>query len=100
MSGYSLISIAHAASQTTAAAFGTVINPILSNVVNPAIELAFAVAVIVFTYGVLQMVFHGTDAEAHKQGRWAILGGVIGMVIMTCAWGIIYLIANSVQTFR
>ena len=98
MSGFSLISIAHA--DTATDAFGKVINPIVDQVIFPIVELAFAVALIVFVYGVLKLVFHGTDAEAHKEGRWAILGGVIGMTIMTCAWGIIYVIGNTVQTFK
>jgi hypothetical protein len=77
-----------------------ILSKVLDNVVSPLVELAFAVALIVFVYGVLQMVFHKTDADAHKQGRNSILWGVVGMFIMTCAWGIIYLISNTVATFR
>lgn len=83
-----------------AAAFGNVLSPIVTNIINPLIALAFAVAIVVFTYGVIQLIINKTDAEAHTKGRWAILGGVIGMFLMLSAWGIIRLISNTVMEFR
>lgn len=85
------------AAAVDSAAFGKVLDPIIAHVVNPVIELMFVVAVIVFVYGVLQMVLHSNDAEAHKKGRMSILGGVAGMFIMMSAWGIIYLISNTIK---
>lgn len=80
-------------------AFGNVLDPIVSNVVIPIVTLAFAVAVVVFVYGIIQMILHPTDAEAHRKGRWSMLSGVIGMFIMLGAWGIIYLISNTLKQF-
>lgn len=101
MSGaFDLILTANAATQPAVAAFGTVMQPIITYVLNPVLELAFAVAGAVFVYGVLKLVFHGTEEGAHTEGRWAILGGLIGMFLMTCAWGIIYVISNTVNQFR
>jgi len=85
---------------TNVTAFGNVLNPIISYVVNPIVGLAFAVAVVVFVYGVIQMITHSTDAEAHSKGRMSMLSGIIGMAIMVCAWGIIYVIANTVKQFN
>lgn len=84
---------------TNISAFGQTINPIITNLVNPVIMLLFAVAVVAFVFGVLQMVFNKTDAEAHTKGRWAMLGGVVGMFIMISAWGIINLVSNTVKQF-
>ncbi len=96
----SLVSEAHAQAATSnVAAFGNVLNPIITNIVNPIVKLAFAVAVVVFVYGVIQMILNKTDAESHKKARWSMLGGLIGMVIMVCAWGIVYLVANTVKGF-
>ena len=80
-------------------AFGRVVNPIMEHVVNPLIGLAFAVAVIVFAYGVLQMVFKEPGSEGHDKGKASILWGAVGMAIMLSAWGIIYLISNTVNQF-
>jgi len=78
-------------------AIGNTLNPIITNIVDPLLALLFAVAIVVFVYGVLQMVFHRTDAEAHEKGRWSILGGVVGMFIMVSAWALINLVANTVR---
>ena len=78
-----------------AAKFNNVVNPILTNIVNPLIYLAFAVATIVFFIGVAQLIWGGV--ESRKTGKMSILGGIIGMFIMLSAWGIINLVSNTVQ---
>ncbi len=75
-------------------AFGNVLNPIISNIIQPVVGLMFAVAIVVFAYGVFQPVWGGE--EARKAGKLSMLGGIIGMFIMMSAWGIIYVIANTV----
>jgi hypothetical protein len=86
---------AHAALDMTA--FGNVINPIIANVVYPALELLFGVALIVFIWGVLQLVIHGADEEAIKKGKYTIAYGLLGIFIMVSAWGIVYLISNTIK---
>jgi zinc transporter ZupT len=80
-----------------AEALGGVLNPIITHIVNPIVQLMFAVAVVVFTYGVFQMIWNKTDADGHTKGRNSMVGGLIGMFIMLSAWGIIYLISNTVK---
>lgn len=82
-----------------AQALGGVLDPIITNIVDPIIELMFAVAVVVFAYGVFQMIWNKTDADGHTKGRNSMVGGIIGMFIMLSAWGIINLIANTVKGF-
>lgn len=91
---YSIVPQAFA--KVDAAAFGSVLDPIIANVVNPVVMLVFAVAIVVFVYGVFQVVWGGE--EARKKGKMSMIGGIIGMFIMMSAWGIIYLIANTVKT--
>jgi hypothetical protein len=74
--------------------------PIVANVINPLIGLAFAVAVFMFAYGVIQMIMHETGDEARTKGKWTMIGGVIGMTIMLSAWGIIGLVSNTVGQFK
>ena len=81
-------------------AFGKVVDPIIANIVNPIVELMFAIGLIVFVFGVIEMIINGDDAAARTKGRNHMLGGVIGMFIMMSAWGIIYLVASTVGTFR
>lgn len=93
----SIVPTAYAA--VDAAAFGKVLDPVISNVVMPLVELAFAVAVFFFAYGAAQFILHQTDADARKKGGMAIMGGLIGMLIMISAWGILYLVSNTVKQF-
>jgi len=85
---------AHAAVDT--AVFGNVISPVITHVVNPVVMLMFAVGLIVFAYGVLQLVW-SQDGEARERGKHAMWGGLIGMFIMLSAWGIIYLVSNTIK---
>ncbi len=57
----------------------------------------FAIAIVVFAYGVFQVVWGGE--ESREKGKKSMLFGVIGMFIMMSAWGIIYLVANTVKSF-
>ena len=90
----SLFPYANAAVDPTA--FGNVVDPIITAVVYPVVELMLMVALIVFIYGIVKMIINGDDAEARKEGRQVMLYGVIGLFIMLSAWGIVYVIANSI----
>ncbi|OHA24113.1 MAG: hypothetical protein A3B11_01280 [Candidatus Taylorbacteria bacterium RIFCSPLOWO2_01_FULL_44_26] len=57
----------------------------------------FAVGVVVFAYGIFEMIWKGGDPAAREQGRNHMLGGIIGMFIMISAWGIIYLVSNTLK---
>ena len=91
------VKYAQAASTIDATAFGNAVNPIIKNIVDPAIELMFAVAILVFAYGVLQLIWGGE--EARGKAKASMLSGIIGIFIMSVAWGIVYLVANSVKQF-
>jgi hypothetical protein len=58
----------------------------------------FAVAVVVFVYGVFQVIWGEPGGEAHDRGKKSMWGGLIGMFIMLSAWGIINLVANTVNS--
>ncbi len=89
------ISIAEAAVDTTA--FGNLVNPIIKVIVYPIIELMFGLAVLYFVYGALQFILHGSDETARSKGKLTMVWGSVGIFIMVSAWGIIYLISNTVK---
>jgi len=86
-----------AASTVNATTFGNAINPVIVNIVDPIIEFMFALAVVVFAYGVLKLIWGGEDDR--KQAKASMLSGVIGIFIMMAAWGIVYLVSNTVKQF-
>ena len=77
--------------------FGNTVAPIITNILYPLIELMFGVAVLVFAWGVLQLVLHGADETAREKGKSTILWGSVGLFIMISAWGIVYLVSNTIK---
>jgi uncharacterized membrane protein len=90
----SLVPIAYA--RVDMGVFAKAIDPIVSNIINPVIGLLFVIGVVVFAYGIFEMIWKGGDPDARTVGRNHMIGGVIGMFIMLSAWGIINLIANTI----
>ena len=61
-------------------------------ILNPLITLGFAVAMVVFLWGIFQFIRNPADAENRKTGQKNIMWGLIGLVIMFSAFGIIKII--------
>lgn len=81
-------------------AFGNTVKPLITEIVYPVVELLFGIGVIVFIWGIVEMIINGESSEAREKGRMHMLGGVIGMAIMLSAWGIIHLISNTLMSFK
>lgn len=88
--------LSHAHAQVDATAFGNVVNPIIANIVNPIVELMVGVGVLVFVWGIVEMIIHADDPDARSTGKRHMLGGIFGMFIILAAWAIVYLVANTV----
>ncbi|MFZ2167349.1 MAG: hypothetical protein WAV50_00595 [Minisyncoccia bacterium] len=69
------------------------LNDFLSKVVveilNPIILLLAASAFVVFLWGVFEFIAHAGDSAKRETGRSAILWGIVGLVIIFGAYGII-----------
>ena len=66
---------------------------IINDVLVPVL---FAVAFIVFIYGVAKAyIFSGGDSEAVSQGHRLILWGLIALVVMISLWGLVNVVANT-----
>ena len=64
-------------------------------ILNPLILLAFAVASIVFFWGVLQFIASETSDDNREKGKRKIFWGLFGMFIMISAYGLIRLITGT-----
>jgi hypothetical protein len=64
-------------------------------ILNPIIRLAFAVALIVFFWGIVQFINSETADSKRDEGKKKIFYGLLGMFIMFSAYGLIRLILNS-----
>lgn len=73
----------------------TFLNKINSAILNPLIGLVFAVATIVFIYGLVEFIRSETADKAREAGKKKILYGLLGMFIMFSAYGLIHLILGT-----
>lgn len=67
-------------------------------IVTPLLTLLFAVAFIVFVWGVFQYFIYQSDSSERGTGAQHILWGVIGMAIMLSAYGIINFVISTLNT--
>ena len=65
-------------------------------IMKPVIWLLFAVAFLMFVYGILQFI-RNIDSDSEREiGKRNMIYGVIGMVIMVSVFGIINIIAGTI----
>lgn len=67
------------------------------NIINGIlVPIIFALAFIVFLYGVAKAyIFSGGSEEGVKQGHRLILWGLIGFVVMISLWGLVNVVATT-----
>lgn len=64
-------------------------------ILNPLIGLAFAVATIVFLFGIFQFIMSETADSARETAKKKILYGLLGMFIMSSAYGLIHIVLGT-----
>ncbi|MFO0718813.1 MAG: hypothetical protein U0522_02190 [Candidatus Paceibacterota bacterium] len=74
----------------------TLLNKIISVILQPIVVLMFVVALMVFFWGIVQFINTSNTDDGREKGKRNILWGVVGMFIMFSVYGIIHII---LQTF-
>jgi uncharacterized membrane protein YidH (DUF202 family) len=64
-------------------------------IVNPIIQVVFAVAIIIFVYGVFEFVRGADNPEVRKQGQQHMLWGILGLTIMIAVFTIIRILLST-----
>jgi Type IV secretion system pilin len=75
-----------------------IIKNVNTNIVNPLIYLALAVAVVIFLWGLVSYFQNIDNSEERAQGIRHMIYGVIGLVIMISFKAIITIIKNVIGT--
>ncbi len=71
------------------------LNRINDLILNPVIRLAFAVALLVFFWGIVQFINSETADSQRAKGQKKILYGLLGIFVMVSAYGIIRFILST-----
>lgn len=74
-----------------------IISRLIDNIIQPMVALLFAIALLVFFWGVFQMIRGAESEDAIKTGKRHLLWGIVGLVIMFGAEGIITIIKGTLQ---
>jgi hypothetical protein len=72
------------------------LNSINEVILNPIIMLAFAIAFLVFIWGIFQFIASETSDAKRTEGKKKILYGLIGMLIMFSAYGLVRVILGTI----
>ena len=72
------------------------VEKIKSVIIQPIISLLFALALVVFLFGVTEYILGATSSEKRITGTKHIAWGLIGMAIMAMAYGILVVIKNTI----
>jgi len=73
----------------------TVLLKINFYIINPAIRILFALAFLIFVWGIIQYTLKRDSVDAKEQGRQHIMWGLIGLAIMTSVFFIIRVITRT-----
>lgn len=65
------------------------------HILNPTILLLFAIATVVFLWGLVQFLASAESDDARSLGKRKIVYGLIGMFIMMAVLGIIQILLNT-----
>ncbi len=91
LTGGAMIAPLLASAQT----IGDLLGKIKTGVINPLIGLLFVTATLVFLWGVLNYVIgiYGDEKKLDEAKR-TMAWGLIGLLVMSSAWGIVRLLCN------
>lgn len=74
----------------------TFLDKIKAAILYPFISLLLAMAILLFLWGVFQMIYNAANSEARENGRRHILFGLIGIVVMLSAMTLLRIAGNTV----
>jgi ethanolamine transporter EutH len=66
-----------------------------AKIINPLIELSFIIALVVFLWGVFQLIRGANNEEARSKGKEHMLWGFVGFIIMFGVFGIINILTRT-----
>lgn len=75
----------------------TLMNSITKVIINPLIVLIFALAVVIFVYGLVRYLISPDSEEVRKSSKSSMFWGLVGIFIMVSVYSIIKIIINTIS---
>ena len=70
------------------------ISNIKAYILNPIIGFMFAVAVVMFIYGIVEWIWDGDNEEKVEVGKKHMIWGIIGIFVMLGVYGILNILSG------
>ena len=70
------------------------ISNIKDYILNPIIGFMFAVAVVMFIYGIVEWIWNGDNEEKVEIGKKHMVWGIIGIFVMIGVYGILNILSG------
>ena len=69
--------------------------------VQSVVPLLFALAIVAFIWGIIQMFLDPNNEEQRKKGKEYMIWGLIALFVMLSIWGLVNVIGNTfgINTF-
>jgi hypothetical protein len=67
-------------------------------ILNPLIGLLFALALVMFLWGLAQFIISSDSEEGRSTGKRHMIWGIVGMFIMVGAYAIVNILSNTLNT--
>jgi len=67
---------------------------IIVQIINPVIVILVTLALVVFIWGIVQMIYGANNEEKRTQGKRHLLWGLVGLFIMLTVRGLLAIIQN------
>jgi hypothetical protein len=79
----------------TPGTIGYIFGLILGIINNVLVPVLFAIAFIVFLYGVFKYFIFDAASSDKSEGARFILYGIVGFAIMICVWGLVNIVVGT-----
>lgn len=66
-------------------------------IINPLIIFLFALAVVLFLYGLVEFIKNGANDEKRTIGKSHMIWGIVGLTIMIGVWAILGIILSTLD---
>lgn len=70
-----------------------IIEKITKEIINPTIYLLFALATVMFVYGIVMYIVSAGQGKTESSKK-IMVGGIIGLFVMASAYGIVKILCN------
>lgn len=69
-------------------------NVFIGNLIRPLVPLLIGLAVVVFIYGIILLMF-SEGGEKKEEGKQYMLWGIIGIFVMVSVWGLVNILIGT-----